>query len=78
MMYYLLLYDYYFRRYKRSNCDMFSLYPCSRCYPPPSTGKDVVLRQKCIKKLLGCNVGECWCGFSGKIGHSNIVTLSFT
>jgi hypothetical protein len=45
MMYYLLLYDYYFRRYKRSNCDMFSLHPCSRCYPLPSAGKDVVLRQ---------------------------------
>jgi hypothetical protein len=25
---------------------MFSLHPCSRCYPLPSAGKDVVLRQK--------------------------------
>jgi hypothetical protein len=24
---------------------MFSLHPCSRCYPLPSAGKDVVLRQ---------------------------------
>jgi hypothetical protein len=45
MMYYLLLYDYQFRPYKRSNCDMFSLHPCSRCYPLPSAGKDLVLRQ---------------------------------
>jgi hypothetical protein len=25
---------------------MFSLHPCSRCYPLPSTGKEVVLCQK--------------------------------
>jgi hypothetical protein len=40
-----ITYDYYFRRYTRSKCDMFSLHPCSRCYPIPSAGKDVVLRQ---------------------------------
>jgi hypothetical protein len=28
---------------------MFSLHPCSRCYPLPSAGKDVVLRQKAKK-----------------------------
>jgi hypothetical protein len=46
MLYYLLLYDYYFRRYTLSKCDMFLLHPCSRCYPLPSAGKDIVLRQK--------------------------------
>jgi hypothetical protein len=53
MMYYLILYDYKFWRYKRSNCDMFSLNPCSRCYPKPSARKDVVLRQKIVQFLFG-------------------------
>jgi hypothetical protein len=29
-----------------SKCDMFLLHPCSQCYPLPSAGKDVVLRQE--------------------------------
>jgi hypothetical protein len=45
-MYYLLLYNYKFRKYKLSNCDMFWLHTISRCYPLPSGGKDVALRQK--------------------------------
>jgi hypothetical protein len=46
-----------------SKCDMFSLYPCSWCYPLPSSGNDVVLRQKLPKEAAKT--------FWSSVGRSN-------